>query len=114
METLAGMKSAADSADWVLVLSQLPDNDDRLIAGRFAWIGAVLGGGLRDHPYGRWEKAGNTILAKAGVDGGTVGRIRVRINKDKTAKVDDVVFFPVDSTLPEDPAMARLVGKSGE
>jgi 2',3'-cyclic-nucleotide 2'-phosphodiesterase (5'-nucleotidase family) len=109
IETLDGLKSAADSVDWVLILSQLTEDENRTIATRCSWIGAILGNGTREDPYGRWESSGKAVLAKAGLDGGTVGRLKVRLIDGKI-RIDGVDFLPVDDHLKDDPDMVRLIG----
>ena len=98
--------------DILVVLSQLTESENRQLVDAFPGrIDAILGDCSRDRPQGAYRVYRGAILAKAGVDGGTVGILRMTLDVQGRRSEQTVAFVPVVERLLADPELNRLLNQ---
>ncbi len=96
----------------IIVLSQLTEEENlSLIDAISQRISVILGNCSRDYSDGWYRVYKNTILAKAGVGGKTVGKLRMVFDKNWDRSDYSVDFISVDNNLKENPQIVRLLNQ---
>jgi 2',3'-cyclic-nucleotide 2'-phosphodiesterase (5'-nucleotidase family) len=94
----------SNGVDAIVAVTHLSYDEDRQLALRYPDISVILGG--HEH-YPITAVVGRTLISKAGSDAKRVARIDLR--KDGSGVDRHIELIPIDKSLPDDPATARVV-----
>ena len=106
------LKKVNEKNPIVIILSQLTEEENlSLIDTVPQKINVILGNCSRDYPNGWYRIYKNTILAKAGVGGKTVGKVKMVFDKDWNRSDCSVDFISVGDNLRENPQIIHLLNQ---
>lgn len=95
-------------SDYVILLSKLNQNENKAIIDHFKGkIKCIIGNNSEDIQIGHWKQYKGCHLLKAGVDGQSVGHMKLKVKQE--VRLTEVIFHKVKKWIMPDPVFIRQI-----